>query len=390
MRRTLVMRCGEFLRVVVTRGLAVGWILGALPGGGLAAADSAVEASGYSSARTCGECHADIYDSWKNSLHAFSMTDPIFDAAYMQALKAGGDEARRLCLQCHAPMVIANGDWDLKLGVTREGVSCDFCHTVKAVHLGERENRFSVEPGPVKRSVIRKASSPAHEVAYSELHETSEFCGGCHSYLSRGGQLIMSTYEEWKNGPYASRGIQCQTCHMALGEGTVVREEIRRSQADFHLHDLIHDTDQLRSALALSIDGASRTAGRLQVDVTIENVGSGHSVPTGMPSREVVLTVTVEQEGRILEQERRFRKIVADESGRVLDTDYEALLYGAKILNDTRIAPGERRSLRFNFDVSQTQRRLKVTANLDYRYSPVILRQQPVDVRMGNAERIVY
>ena len=353
-------------------------------------ADTRIEEDLYTSARTCGECHADIYNSWKNSLHAFSMTDPIFDAAYMQALKVGGEEARRLCLQCHAPMAAVNGDYELKLGVTREGVSCDFCHTVTAVHLEDRDKRFSVEPGPVKRSVIQDTSSPAHEVAYSELHKTSEFCGGCHSYRGPTGQPIMGTFEEWKSGPYASRGVQCQDCHMARGEGSVVRQEIQESAAEFHLHDLIHDTDQLRSALALRIERATKTSDRLQVDVVVDNVGSGHMVPTGMPSREVLLTVAVDHEGRVQTQERRFRKIVADKDGRPLTSDHEALLYGARILNDTRIGPGEQRSLRFTFDVSQGQKRSKVTATLSYRYSPVILREQRVDVRMGSAERIVY
>lgn len=349
-----------------------------------------IDSEAYTSARTCGECHADIYNSWKNSLHAFSMTDPIFDAAYMQALKLGGDEARRLCLQCHAPMAAQNGDYDLKLGVTREGVSCDFCHTVTAVHLDNPTQRFSVEPGPVKRSVIEKTSSPAHEVAYSELHKTSEFCGGCHNYKTATGQAIMGTYEEWKNGPYPSRGIECQDCHMTRGEGRVVRQEIQESEAEFHLHDLIHDTDQLRSALALRIEGASKTSGRLQVDVVVENVGSGHMVPTGMPSREVVLRVTVDHDGRVMTQERRFRKIVADRESRPLSSDHEALLFGEKILNDTRIGPGEKRALRFTFDVPSGQRRSKVNASLSYRYSPVILREQRVNVQMGTAERIVY
>ncbi len=355
-----------------------------------ASSSGGIETDGYTSARTCGECHADIYNSWKNSLHAFSMTDPIFDAAYMQALKVGGDEARRLCLQCHAPMVVQNGDYELKLGVTREGVSCDFCHTVTAVHLDDQDKRFSVEPGLVKRSVIENTSSPAHEVAYSELHKTSEFCGGCHNYRAQSGQLIMGTYDEWKDGPYRNRGVQCQDCHMALGGGRVVREEIQESGAEFHLHDLIHDTDQLRSALAIQIEAASRSTGHLQVNVLVENVGSGHMVPTGMPSREVVLTVEVDHDGRVLTQERRFRKVVANEAGRVLDTDYEALLYGARILNDTRIGPGEKRSLRFTFTIPPGQRRSKITATLSYRYSPVILREQRVDVRLGSAERIVY
>jgi hypothetical protein len=345
---------------------------------------------GYTSARVCGECHSDIYESWKNSLHAFSLTDPIFDTAYMQALKEAGEEARRVCLRCHAPMTMVNGDYELRKGVTREGVSCDFCHTVTAVHLDGREKPYTVDLGLVKRSVLRKAASPAHDVAYSELHGTSEFCGGCHNYVTPKGKAVMSTYDEWRNGPYAREGVQCQDCHMVLTSGKVVREEVKDSGSKIHLHNLIHDTDQLRSALSVQIASAERTVNRLQVEVTVENVGSGHMVPTGIPSREIVLSVSVDSGGRLLTQERRYRKVVADEKGRVLKRDFEALLYGARILNDNRIGPREKRLERFNFDVPKAGRSAKVTVRLSYQYAPVILHQEQLNILLGSVERIVY
>lgn len=357
---------------------------------GSADVDADVDTEGYTSARICGECHVEIYESWKNSLHAFSLIDPIFDTSYMQALKEAGEEARRVCLRCHAPMTMVNGDYELREGVTREGVSCDFCHTVTAVHLDGREKPYEVELGLVKRSVLKKAASPAHEVAYSELHGTSEFCGGCHNYVTPKGKAVMSTYDEWRNGPYAREGVQCQACHMVLTAGKVVREEVKKSGAKIHLHNLIHDTDQLRSALSVQIASTERTANRLQVDVTIENVGSGHMVPTGIPSREIVLSVSVDSGGRVVTKKRRYRKVVADEKGRLLKQDFEALLYGARILNDNRIGPREKRIERFNFDVPTSRRGAKVTAELSYLYSPVVLHEERLDVELGRVERIVY
>lgn len=352
--------------------------------------ETGISTTGFTSARVCGECHADIYNSWKNSLHAFSVTDPIFDTAFMQAVKEGGDEARRLCLSCHAPMVLVNEDFNLREGVTREGVSCDFCHSVTAVRFDGSRNPFSVEVGIVKRSVIKRTSSPAHEVAYSELHKTSEFCGGCHNYISPSGKAIMSTYDEWKDGPYAREGVQCQDCHMVLGQGRVVAEEVQKSSTKMHLHNLIHDTDQLRSALTVQISGANRVADQLRVDVQIENVGSGHKVPTGIPSREVVLTVSVNNGDRVMTKERRYRKVVANEKGKVLKEDYAALLHGSKVLNDNRIGPKEKRTERFTFDLPQDKRRAQITATLSYRYSPTILRRQKLDIQLGQVERIVY
>lgn len=348
-----------------------------------------INPDGYTSARVCGECHHDIYESWKNSLHAFSLTDPIFDTAYMLAIKEGGEEARVLCLRCHAPMTTYNRDYFLELGVTREGVSCDFCHTITAVHLDRPDNPYSIDPGLVKRSVIRQADSPAHEVAYSELHGTSEFCGGCHNYVSPSGSGIMTTYDEWKRSPYATEGTQCQDCHMVLSAGRVVEERVKSSATQIHLHRLIHDTDQLRSALTVEITESRRTADSFVVEVTVENVGSGHAVPTGMPSREVVLSVTVEGSRRDQSAERRFRKVVADASGRPLQHDFEALLYGARVLNDTRIGPRETRVERFRFN-TPAPGPVTVTAVLSYRYAPRILRVQQMNIRLASAQRTVY
>ena len=265
-----------------------------------------INPDGYTSARQCGECHQDIYNSWKKSLHSFSLQDPIFDAAFMQALKAGSEEARRTCLRCHAPTVAVTGDYDLRDGLTREGVTCDFCHSVTAVHLDEREKRYSSKPGLVKRGVIRDAVSPAHQVAYSELHTTSEFCGGCHNYTTKYGAAVLSTYDEWRAGPYAREGVQCQDCHMVLSAGKVVDPQVMKTGPTIHLHDLIHDSEQLKSALSVEVTRARRTGEGLVVDLVVENVGSGHQVPTGIPSRRVVLTVTVEGDGEIQTRERTY------------------------------------------------------------------------------------
>lgn len=348
-----------------------------------------VDPDGYTSARTCGECHQDIYLSWRKSLHAFALTDPIFDTAYMQAVKEEGDKARRLCLRCHAPMTMFNGDYQLEQGVSREGVSCDFCHTVTEVHLDGRDKPFTIEPGLVKRGDIRQAASPAHEVAYSKLHQSSDFCGGCHNYVNKAGAAVMTTYTEWKNGPYAAEGVQCQNCHMRLSSGNVVDERVQESSNQIHLHSLIHDTDQLRSALTVQIVEAKRREDALDIAVAVENVGSGHMVPTGMPTREVQLSVSVDVEGRTQTRQRRYRKVVADEDGRHLESDHQALLRGADVVSDTRIAPRERRIESFSFRVPASGQ-VKLVAKLCYLYSPAILRVQPLKIELGQAERVVF
>ncbi|HSR51357.1 MAG TPA: multiheme c-type cytochrome [Acidobacteriota bacterium] len=347
-----------------------------------------INPDGYTSARVCGQCHMDIYDSWKKSLHAFSLVDPVFDTAFMQAVKESGEEARRRCLNCHAPLTMMNGDYQLVQGVTREGVSCDFCHTVTQVHLDGREEPYSVDLGPVKRGVIKKAASPAHKVAFSELHGRSEFCGGCHNYLAPSGAPIMGTYSEWRKGPYAAQGVQCQNCHMALSTGKVVFDQPREKGSQIHLHSLIHDSTQLRGALEVRIVGAERKEEWLEVQVEVNNVGSGHMVPTGMPSREVVLEVEAESAGLSRIQRRSYRKVVADESNRPLKDDYEIILRGRKILSDNRLAPRQPRLERFRFPVWNSKP-VELTATLSYHYSPMLVKKEVMNVELGRARRLV-
>ncbi|MGD8329475.1 MAG: multiheme c-type cytochrome [Acidobacteriota bacterium] len=346
-----------------------------------------VNPDGYTSARVCGECHQDIYESWKGSLHAFSLTDPVFDTAFMQALRQEGDSVRRVCLRCHAPMTMFNGDYELAQGVTREGVSCDFCHTITTVHLDNAERPFELSPGLVKRSTIEVTSSPAHQVAYSELHATADLCGGCHNFVSPAGAAVLTTYEEWRAGPYGAQGIPCQSCHMAVSPGRVAEVPSSTSR-QFNLHRLIRDTDQLRSALTVEITRALRNGDGLDVEVAIENVGSGHKVPTGMPTREVVLTVTAQGGSRSQTGERRYGKVVADSDGNLLKTDVDVLLRGATVMNDTRIAPGERRVERLRFTAFGPEP-VTLNAALSYEYAPAILDVRRMQVRLAEAQRII-
>ena len=51
---------------------------------------------GYTSSLVCGQCHEAIYSKWKNSMHAMSYTDPIFELGYLRALNGMGEEARTI------------------------------------------------------------------------------------------------------------------------------------------------------------------------------------------------------------------------------------------------------------------------------------------------------
>ncbi len=154
------------------------------------------KSSPYTSAKVCAGCHEDIYQMWSRSLHATALTDPVFDVVYMQVLKATDGKARESCLRCHTPTTRVSRDFALRHEVTREGVTCDFCHTISVVNMDMRTEPYTMRPGSVKFGPLGDTTSPGHLTTFSAVHEKSELCGGCHELATKNGTVIMG-----KNSP---------------------------------------------------------------------------------------------------------------------------------------------------------------------------------------------
>lgn len=341
------------------------------------AKSAAVVAVGhYDSSRTCGACHTAIHKYWSESQHAKSASDPAFLAALQGAITASGDEqaVRRECVWCHAPTTIVTGDLALSQSISREGITCDFCHTVKEVDFDRPGKPFSIETGPIKRGPLEYAkASSAHQTAYSPLHRSSPLlCASCHEYRNALGVPILSTYSEWKEGPYPARGVPCQDCHMGLVPGTTVREGLQgQSQRVVNLHRVVGGSamSQLARGLDLTIESFTRDSGSAQISVVVANVAAGHPVPGGLSTKSLVLAVGVETQGGTVEhrQERVYRREIKDADGRALSGVADLFLKGASVGQDSRIKPGEKRSERFNLPLPGDAR--AVVVRLEYRDS---------------------
>jgi len=193
----------------------------------LVSKSSLSKAPSIATSKNCKECHEEIYNHWKNAMHSMSIEDPIFKASYMEAYFKTAGEAKFNCLRCHAPIAFLNNDYDLKNEITKEGVNCDFCHSVKKVSLDNKTYPFEIEIGEIKRGPLSDVDSPAHKTESSALFKSSELCAGCHEYTNRNGVEVLGTYSEWRTSPYAEEGIHCQNCHMPLIPGKIVKPEIK-------------------------------------------------------------------------------------------------------------------------------------------------------------------
>jgi Cytochrome c554 and c-prime len=328
--------------------------------------------SPYASSKRCGVCHDAMFKAWSDSAHARAATSPAYLEAVRRAVEQADDKnaARETCVWCHAPTTILTGDLDLKEPISREGITCDFCHTVAEVDL-KRVPPFVLKPGPVKRGPFDYTGVPGHEAAYSSLHRSSPLlCASCHEFTNANGVAVLSNYSEWKEGPYPIRGVACQDCHMALVPGTAARVPgPRGSQRVINLHRLVGGsaTSQLARGLELRIESVSVSSGSADVVVVVTNEAAGHSIPGGLATKSLVLAVGAEAADGKLEhrQERVYQRELKDGNGVVLQSVADMFLKAASVGNDSRIKPRESRRERFAIPLPSGARAIVV--RLEYR-----------------------
>jgi len=326
----------------------------------------------YTSAKACASCHRLIHQYWSESAHARSATSPAFLEGLEAAVASSSDKqaVRVDCVWCHAPTVLLTGDDELKQQVTREGVSCDFCHTVKDVDLARAGRPFQLSPGNVKRGPLQYAKSKFHDTEYSSLHKTSPLlCAACHEYRNAQGVAVLSTYTEWRQTSYATRGVTCQECHMPVVPGTTVPAALGPSGHVINLHRIVGGSNpsKLSVGLDLKIESVTRTSDAADVRVLVTSSRVGHAAPGGFANRALVLAVGVESaSGELLHRrERVYRRTHQDAAGQELVTVADLMLKAAREGDDTRIQPGESRAERFTVPIPEGAR--AIVARLEYR-----------------------
>ncbi|MBZ5596477.1 MAG: cytochrome c family protein [Acidobacteriia bacterium] len=323
------------------------------------------------SAEFCGRCHQAILGAWKLSAHAQAMESRLFQDALEVAETKFGSPARHTCLKCHAPIAVDKGDLSLRQKVSWEGITCDYCHSVKDVSLAGVNPRALVEYSMIKHGPIKDAQSMAHGTAYSEVHTSAAICAPCHEYRNTLGFPVLTTYSEWKGSHYAKDGKACQSCHMYRTAGDVVDPRVMQTNTPINLHQMpgSHSLEQLAKTISAQLS-ASRDGDQVRVQVVVTNRAAGHYVPTGSPLRQLILDVKADSfAGQHFQEHRVYARRVADENGTPIEQEHLAFMSAAKVLSDTRLAPDEKRTESFTFAIP-AGKQTRVTATLRYFYSP--------------------
>ncbi len=350
-------------------------LIAALAGGALvvrAETQGARPGALLASAEECGRCHQDIYRYWKASLHAQAADDPRFQAALAKLKdESPKTDVAGICLRCHAPALLQAQDAKWERKVSWEGVTCDFCHSVRGVRP-DPKTPFLLDVGQVKSGPLRDVQSTAHVARYAETFSSAMLCNPCHQFTNGHGLDVLSTYNEWQASEYPARSITCQNCHMRGTSGKVVDPKVKRVASSLvNLHEMPggHSVTELNRALQAVIS-SERHGATLDVTVQVTNRGAGHRLPTGSPLRAIVMVVQVDGgTGKAQTATRTYGRLVVDEHGQEANDEAAVWLRGAKVVRDDRLAPNEKRVEKFSFQVP-VNAPVRSVAKFYFRYSP--------------------
>lgn len=343
------------------------------------------------SATECRQCHMEIYEQWKGSMHAQStaLSDPIHRAFYKNVVgdptkegvkhKASGKYP--ICLQCHAPNAAQDKVTKLDaMPAYEEGVNCLVCHRLKKFKGTRKENgklRLGIQAYEVAEVCqgpsgfirgyesnaqdveddgtnphIQKPYVSAEDVEEMELPlesnpgllKTSEACLGCHDKRNNPhGVPLCATGDEYTHG---KTHVSCQSCHMPVSGG-------------FANHSMGggHDKATLRRALFVNLE-TEKVGDTLKTTVKIRNQ-QPHQVPTGAPFRNISLYVSAyDVDGKKLWENYKSHPAKEDPKAyfvyKILDDDGKPASppNATKVGPDTRMKPYERRSLEYNIPVA--------------------------------------
>jgi hypothetical protein len=345
-----------------------------------------------SSAEVCGRCHRAIVESWKLSAHADAMESSLFQDTLELAEADFGAASRYTCLGCHSPIAVQTGDTQLLRKVSWEGITCDYCHSIRSVSFEGHNPKAKVDFSLVKSGPIKDAVSMAHGTVFSAVHTSSDVCAPCHEYRNASGLPVLTTYSEWKASRYAREGKNCQSCHMYRVAGDVVDPKIKAAgQARVNLHQMpgSHSLEQLTRTVKARLDGV-RQSDQMRVTVTVSNQGAGHYVPTGSPLRQLVLDLRVDtSDDHHFKEERIYRRVVTDQHGTPISREHFVFVKAAKTLGDTRLAPDESRKEEFSFTVKAGVQ-ATVKATFSYVYSPLARIESQKHVTFLSLNKILF
>lgn len=203
----------------------------------------------------CGECHKDIYQQWKGSMHHFaSFNNRFYRSTIEHMQELSGTQGSKWCAGCHDHAVFFNGRFErpIKEQVdtpeAQNGLGCVSCHSI--VHVGSSmgQGDFTIEYPPLHQIAsshnpwIRKLDGfltylnpEPHRRTFMKAfmrQDSPEFCASCHKvHLDQPVNHYrwlrgFNEYDNWQASGVSGQGARsfyypdkpstCSNCHMPM------------------------------------------------------------------------------------------------------------------------------------------------------------------------------
>ncbi|MBM3794915.1 MAG: tetratricopeptide repeat protein [Acidobacteria bacterium] len=215
----------------------------------------AIPSNFFMDSERCADCHKDIYEQWKSSMHHFaSFNNQFYRKSIEHMQDVVGTQPSKWCAGCHDHALLFNGRFDkpvkdqIDTPEAQAGLGCMSCHSIVSVDSSMGNGGFTIEYPPLhdlansKNPYMRKFHDfltkldPApHRAAFIKpfmRQDSSEFCSTCHKvHLDvpvnqyrwiRG----FNDYDNWQASGVSGQGARsfyyppksssCTDCHMPL------------------------------------------------------------------------------------------------------------------------------------------------------------------------------
>lgn len=294
-------------------------------------------------AESCGTCHQEIFQDWKQSTHAAAFRDLQFQVEWAK-------DDIYACLNCHTPLqnqqayivkglingdhktpvMEANPNFDKEL--QQEGVTCASCHVREGAVIGTSENQRA-----------------PHKMVKDRQFLSEKLCISCHNLVDELNPVLVCSFEtgdEWRNNGFLEKGRNCITCHMPETK-RVVASGMGKRKSHFHffpgsgIPKFYGQETKGLNGLEIAMDSLPDryTQGEtMEYLLTVKNRSAGHNIPTGDPERFILIAFKVLDSSGTIIREKRWR--IGEE------WQWHPV---AKKLSDNNLKPGEERKFEFAY-----------------------------------------